>query len=360
MNQSAKKRIAFVVQYPKNVSPAQRFRFELYQDLLHTQNFQVSFLPFIDQTGYKIIFRPGFFLQKTWNVFKGFFRRIKLLFNAKKYDYFFLQCGAAPIGPPIFEWILTKFLKKKIIYDFDGAIWIEQISENNKIPSVFKSLNKVGTICKWSYKVSCGNRYLCDYALKYNRAVIHNPTCVDTEIVHNICVNHYVQRVTIGWTGSFSTLKYLEPLQPVLQRLQKKYDFDIKIICNRKPLLKLKNVTYVEWSPINEVTELATCQIGVMPLTNDEWSKGKCGFKLIQYLALEIPSVASPVGVNSEIIEEGINGFLCCTEEEWYVAIEKLLLNTELRKAMGKQGRHKITKKYSLQSNAENFLSLFS
>lgn len=360
MSQATVKKIAFVVQYPENVSPAQRFRVELYKNLLYANNFQVSLLPFIDQHGYKIFFKKGFLLKKIWNVLKGFYRRIKLVFSAKEYDYLFLQYGAAPVGPPIFEWILIKLLKKKIIYDFDGAIWVEQPSENNNVPTLFRNLNKVASICKWSYKVSCGNSYLCDYALKYNRHVVFNPTCVDTETMHNLSTDHNIQKVTLGWTGSFSTLKYLNLIQPALYRLQKKYDFDIKIICNKKPSLNLKNVRYVEWSPKNEVIELATCQIGVMPLNDDEWSKGKCGFKLIQYLALEIPSVASPIGVNSEVIEEGINGFLCSTEEEWYTALEKLLLNAELRKKMGKAGRNKIVREYSLQSNASNFLSLFS
>jgi glycosyltransferase involved in cell wall biosynthesis len=116
----------------------------------------------------------------------------------------------------------------------------------------------------------------------------------------------------------------------------------------------------VEWSPQNEVTELATCQIGIMPLTKDEWSEGKCGFKLIQYLALEIPAVSSAVGVNKKIIDDGVNGFLCDTEEQWYSAIEKLILDHDLRKRMGREGRKKIIQQYSLLSNGQNFLSLFS
>ena len=117
---------------------------------------------------------------------------------------------------------------------------------------------------------------------------------------------------------------------------------------------------YVKWSEENEVTALAECQIGLMPLTNDEWSEGKCGFKLIQYLSLGIPAVSSPIGVNKTIIEEGINGFFASTDEEWYAAIEKLILDKELRKCMGKSGRKKVLAHYSLLSNERNFMSLFS
>ncbi len=349
-----------MVQYPENVSPGQRFRFELYEGLLKKNGFKVTTHSFIDSHDYKYIFRSGFVFQKTLSVLKGFFRRFFLLFRVKKYDFIFLQLGATPVGPPVFEWILAKLLKKKLVYDFDGAIWLHQESEKNHVPRVLRNVDKVPLICKWSYKVSCGNEFLCNYARQYNQTVVYNPTCVDTEQHHNILANHDVDKVTIGWTGSFSTLKYLYMVQPVLKRLQEKYDFNIKVICNQQPLLGLKNVQYVEWTAENEVAELATCQVGLMPLSQDEWSEGKCGFKLIQYLALEIPSVSSPVGVNKKIIENNINGYLCNSAEEWYNAMEKLILDKALRKRMGREGRKKISREYSLLSNADNFIAMFS
>ncbi len=360
MSGTTNKQILFLVQYPENVSPSQRFRFELYKELLQQNGFTVITQPFIDKDGYAVIFKEGFFFKKFIAVAKGFLRRVKLLFNARQYDYILLECGAAPLGPPVFEWILIKWLKKKIVYDFDGAIWVPQVSQMNRLYGFLKYPSKVSSICMWAYKVSCGNEFLCNYAKQYNSNVMYNPTCVDTEKHHNVLAKHDVQRITIGWTGSFSTLQYLELVEPVLRQLQEKYDFDFKVICNQKPRLNLKNVEYIEWSAENEVKELATCQIGLMPLTHDEWSEGKCGFKLIQYLSLEIPAVASPVGVNKKIIEDGVNGFLCDTNEEWYTAFEKLILDKNLRERMGKEGRKKIINEYSLLSNADNFLSLFS
>jgi len=358
--QADRKEILFIVQYPENVSPAQRFRFELYKGLLQKNGFNITTSSFIDEAGYAVIFKEGFLFRKVMAVMRGFIRSLVLLFTVRKYNYILLQCGVAPIGPPVFEWVLIRLLKKKVIYDFDGAIWLQQVSEKNKVPAILRSVSKVPLISSWAYKVSCGNEFLCEYARQYNRQVIYNPTCVDTEKHHNILANHDVEKVTIGWTGSFSTLKYLQMVQPVLARLQEKYDFDIKIICNQQPTLDLKNVTYVEWTAANEVTELATCQVGLMPLTNDEWSEGKCGFKLIQYLALEIPSVSSSVGVNKKIIDHDVNGFLCDSDAAWYAAIEKLILDKELRKRMGKEGREKIIREYSLLSNGDNFISMFS
>lgn len=354
------KQLLFIVQYPENVSPSQRFRFELYKELLYKNGFAITTHSFIDDKGYSVIFKKGFFLQKAWAVTKGFLRRIGLLFNMKQYDFVLLESGAAPIGPPVLEWIMIKWLKKKVIYDFDGAIWVPQVSDMNRIYGFLKNPGKTATITKWAYKVSCGNEFLCNYAKHYNNNVVYNPTCVDTENHHNILARQDVQRITIGWTGSFSTLPYLQLIEPVLQKLQTVYDFDFKVICNQRPALNIKNLQYVEWTETNEVTELATCQVGLMPLTKDEWSEGKCGFKLVQYLSLQIPAVASPVGVNKKIIDEGVNGFLCETAEDWYTAIEKLLQDTMLRKQMGIAGRRKIIDQYSLLSNSNNFIELFN
>lgn len=353
------KQLLFIVQYPEKVSPSQRFRFELYKELLAKSGFEVTTHSFIDQAGYAVIFKNGLFLQKAWAVTKGFLRRIRLLFNMKQYDFVLLECGAAPIGPPVLEWIMIKWLNKKVIYDFDGAIWVPQVSEMNRLYGFLKTPGKTASITQWAYKVSCGNEFLCNYARQYNKHVVYNPTCVDTERHHNIPSEQDVTTITIGWTGSFSTLQYLKLIEPVLQKLQAVYDFNFKVICNQPPQLSLKNLQYTEWTAENEVTELAACQIGLMPLTQDEWSEGKCGFKLIQYLALGIPAVASPVGVNKKIIDEGVNGFLCESEAEWYAAIEKLLQNASLRKQLGAAGRKKIIEQYSLLSNGNNFLQLF-
>lgn len=353
------KEILMIVQYPENVSPCQRFRFELYKDLLVKNGYSVTTKPFLDKKGYDIIHRYGFFFKKMMALLKGFIGRLLLIPQIGKYDFILLQREFAPVGPPIFEWLFIKLFQKKIIYDFDDAIWIPSVSEQNSLAGNFKNAKKVKDICKWAYRISGGNEYLCNYAKQFNNNVVYNPTCVDTENRYNVLANHDVEKITIAWTGSFSTLKYLAIVEKALKRLQGKYDFNIKIICNQKPSLDLKNIQYVEWSEANEVSELASCQIGVMPLTHDEWSEGKCGFKLIQYLSLGIPSVSSSVGVNKKIIQEGVNGYFADSDQEWYNSIEKLILDANLRKRMGLAGRQKMIAQYSLQSNENNFLSLF-
>ncbi len=355
-----KNEILIVVQYPEKVSPGQRFRFELYKDVLKKNGFSVTTKPFLDQKGYEVIHQYGFFFTKFLALLRGFLNRFLLLFSINQYDFIFLQREATPIGPPIFEWLCTKLFKKKMIYDFDDAIWIKSVSDQNSLAAIFKNTGKIKMICKWAFKVSCGNQFLCDYALQNNSNVVYNPTCVDTDLKHNVLANHNVERITVVWTGSFSTMTYLEIVLPALRMLQEKYDFDVKIISNQPPSFDLKNLKYIAWTEENEVAELATSQIGLMPLADDEWSRGKCGFKLIQYMALEIPAISSPVGLNNTIIEDGINGYFANSTTEWYNAIEKLMLDKALRKKMGGAGRKKIIEHYSLVSNEANFIRLFS
>jgi len=229
--------------------------------------------------------------------------------------------------------------------------------------------SKVAKICKWSYKVSVGNAYLVACSRKYNQNVVINPTTIDTEKMHQPELEEFaVERnkggemaspLVIGWTGTHSTLQYLQPIIPLLQQLKKKHAFVFMVISNKNPDYVLRSFRFVTWNKKTEIEDLKKMDIGIMPLTDDEWSKGKCGFKLLQYMALKKPALASPVGVNAEIIKDGINGYLCNSEADWYTYLEELLVNSKQRLTFGKEGRDKVIHHYSVTSNQDNFLSLF-
>lgn len=292
---------------------------------------------------------------------KGFIKRCIILFKSNKYDYIFIHREATPIGPPIFEWLLSKVFQKKIIYDFDDAIWLPNTSDQNKIASRLKWHSKVKYICKWSHKISCGNQYLCNFARQLNENVVLNPTTIDTEGLHNPTLFSLKNssKLVIGWTGTHSTLPYLNALVPVFQQLENKYDFEFMVISNQAPELPLKSLKFKKWNKETEIEDLLHFDIGVMPLTDDPWTKGKCGFKALQYMALEIPALVSPVGVNPKIIDHGVNGFVCNNHQEWLESLEKLINDSELRKIIGKNGRLKVIENYSVASNQNNFVGLF-
>lgn len=354
-------KVLFFVPYPLRKAPSQRFRVELFFPVLEKNSIPYRVESFLDASTWDILYTDASFLRKTFGVLKGFFRRlIHVFLIVPFYDYIFIHREASPIGPPVFEFIISKILRKKIIYDFDDAIWISNTSNENRMVRWFKAFWKVRYICKWSYKVAAGNRFLQDYAYQYNKKVVLLPTCVDIERQHNQVKNQNTQRIVIGWTGSHSTMKYLNYLVPVLEKIVAEFKVDIVIISNKPPTFTLPGIRYICWNEQTEIQDLLNLNIGLMPLEDDAWSDGKCGFKLIQYMALGIPAIATPVGVNKIIIDEGINGFLCAAEGQWYSALLKLIHDSQLRKVMGKKGREKIINNYSLQSNSDTFLSLFT
>ncbi|MBC6607172.1 glycosyltransferase family 4 protein [Hymenobacter sp. BT188] len=353
--------ILFIMPYPHGRAPSQRFRFEQYLDFLTEVGHTYELAPFISEATWAILYKPGHTLAKAMGILGGFLRRVRLMFSVQSYDYVFIHREASPIGPPLFEWLIAKGLGKRIIYDFDDAIWITNTSEANKIAASFKWHHKVESICRWSYKVSCGNKYLRDYAQQFTQRAIINPTTIDTVNLHNqVRDQHAPGRLVIGWTGTHSTLKYLNQVVPVLAELETRYDFEFRIISNQPPTLPLLSLRFQPWNKSTEIRDLAGMHIGLMPLEDDLWAKGKCAFKALQYMALGIPAIVSPVGMNTEVVQQGINGYVCTTPAEWQQSLESLLKDPELRIRLGEAARDTVVKRYSVLANKQNFLKLFS
>lgn len=329
----------------------------------------MPFQSFLSMDGWVAIYQSGQTLRKLTAFGLGFLRRLSLPFQAWQVDFILIHRELTPFGPPIFEWILVKILRKKIIYDFDDAIWLTDLENESRLWQWLKWRSKVASICKWSWKVSVGNQYLADYASQYCKNVVLLPTVVDTSIHIPISQQSTAnsqqpvansQRPIIGWTGSHSTLFYLNAIIPILQDLENQQDFEFRVIANRDPKIPLKNYRFVPWSSETEIADLGQLDIGIMPLEDSEWAKGKCGFKLIQYMALSIPAIASPVGVNTQLIEHGVTGFLAKDEEEWSHYLKMLLEDAALRARLGEAGRTRIENGYSLESQKQTFISLFN
>ena len=354
-------RILFVVPYPPGQAPSQRFRFEQYLDKLvaHGHTYQVA--AFLNQDTWKILYKPGHTGAKAWGIVAGFLRRVGLLFTVPGYDFVFVHREAAPVGPPLLEWVMTKVLGKRLIYDFDDAIWLTNTSETNKIAAGFKWHHKVASICRWAHKNSCGNAYLAAYARQFNPHTVVNPTTIDTEGLHNQVRDQAKPgHLVIGWTGTHSTLKYLDQLVPVLAQLEAEgLKFEFKVISNQPPALPLRSLVYLPWRKETEIADLLSFHVGLMPLENDVWARGKCAFKALQYMALGIPPLVSPVGMNTEVVQDGQNGYVCDTPAEWEQRLRELLANPQLRERLGRAARATVETRYSVKANLANFLGLF-
>lgn len=355
-------KILFLVPYPIGESPSQRFRFEQYFTLLSKNGTQYEVKSFLSSGNWRIFYQSGNFFLKIRTIAEGFLRRLAILFTIFGYEFVFIHRELTPIGPPIFEWIIAKVFKKKMVYDFDDAIWLTDKKES-WIEKTIRWRGKVASICRWSYRVSAGNNYLADYARQFNEKVIVNPTTIDTEKIHNKDLHRFEKdgRIVIGWTGSHSTLKYLKDVEQVLQHIESKYPtVNFWVIADKAPDLKLNRLIFKPWSVETEVSDLAEIDIGIMPLPNDEWTKGKCGFKALQYMALEKPTIASAVGVNNIIINHGVNGLIAKDIDDWKKLLSLLIEDESLRKGLGKEGRKTVDHNYSVLSNEDTFLSLFN
>ena len=352
--------IHFWVPYPVGVAPSQRFRVELFLPKLKEAGYSFKLLTFLDQKAWDILYKPGKRFVKAWGTVKGFFRRIDHLFQSVNADYIFIHREATPLGPPIFEWLLAKVFRKKIIHEYDDAIWIPGGEDISFMKKSLKATWKIKHIIKWSYKVAAGNNFLCDYARQYNSSVFLVPTVVDTHAGHFKQRNQQEgSRIVVGWTGTHTTLHNLEVIEGVIPELKKEIDFDFLVISNRPPNWDFDFI-YKNWELETEQEDLLRMHIGIMPLKQGPWFEGKCGFKLIQYHACGIPAVASDVGVNRLITLHNKTGFIASEKEEWKADLKKLIADVSLRAEMGAAGRQHIEKNYSLNSLFPVFISLFS
>lgn len=354
-------RILFLVPYPPGRAPSQRFRFEQYLDILTAAGHQYQLAPFISVATWNILYKPGQAAAKAWGILSGFARRIGLLFQLPAYDFVFIHREAAPLGPPVLEWIISRLLRKKVIYDFDDAIWLANTSEVNKVAAGLKWHHKTASICGWARRNSCGNNYLAAYARQFNPDVVVNPTTIDTVHLHNQVRDQSVPgRLVIGWTGTHSTLKYLDQVVPVLAKLEAEgLDFEFRVISNQPPQFPLRSLVFLPWRKETEIADLLGFHVGLMPLEDDPWAKGKCAFKALQYMALGVPALVSPVGMNTEVVQHGHNGFVCATAAEWEASLRALLADAGLRQRLGQAARATIEARYSVTSNTANFLGLF-
>ncbi len=353
-------KILFLVPYPYDKAPSQRFRYEQYLGELKARGWKYHISPFLDERAWGVLYKEGFIGQKVLSLLRGYFRRVIDLFLLFQYDIVFIHREAGPFGPPIFEWLIAKVFRKKMVFDFDDAIWIPNASQSNsRLTHAFKYFGNASKIIRWSTIVSAGNKYLADYALRFNKNVVVNPTTIDTELYHNVTTDHSNHRFIIGWTGSHSTVQFLDPLVPVFEYLQARFDFELHVICDVPPRFQLPCLVYIPWSKEAEVNDLLRMNVGIMPLPDSEWAKGKCGFKALQYMAVGVPAVISKVGVNEEIVEHGVNGFLCKDAKDFQHYLECLLADPALVRRLSNKARVRIQDKYSVQSNSSNFISLF-
>jgi glycosyltransferase involved in cell wall biosynthesis len=331
-----------------------RFRVAQYIPYLREVGFEVTISAFYTPAFFDVVYRRGRYGTKAALFLAQTARRLLELLSVTRYDLVLLYREAIPLGPPVLERLIAA-RGIPIVYDFDDAIFLPAVSEANRAFSFLKNPKRASQILRLSDRVSVGNSFLADYARQFNDRVTVIPTAVDT--------NRFVPRaqvppvegrkLVVGWIGSPTTFTYLEGIKDVLAEVSARHAFTLKVSgAGRAVEFPGVDVQVVPWSMADEVSLFNTCDIGVYPLTDDDWSRGKCGFKAIQCMACGVPVVAAAVGVNREIITHGVDSMLASTRQDWIDHLSRLLTDHDLRRRMAVTGRQTIQARYSLDVTA--------
>ena len=340
-----------------DTSPGQRFRLEQWEPILKQSGVEITWAPFETDELKRVLYRPGQAVSKVRAVLLNMSRRRDELAAVGEYDIVYLFREAALLGPPWFE---RKIARSGVpmVFDFDDAVFVAYRSPSNGYLSYLKFPQKTGEICRLSAHVMAGNQYLADYAGRFNPNVTIVPTTIDT-LKYRQVEKAEPETLTIGWSGSYSTVQHLDTIREVLRELVEDESFKLRVIGTPDYKLDGVEVAALPWKSETEIEDLREIDIGLMPLPDDQWSKGKCGLKALQYMALGIPTVCSPVGVNTTIISDGENGFLAGEKDEWIAKLKLLLHSPELRHKMGEAGRATVEEKYSAATQAPRVLRIF-
>lgn len=343
-------RILFLTRYSR-VGASSRYRTYQFLPWLKDHGVEVSVSPFFEDSYLRRIYAQGG--RIGFDVLTSFWRRFVDLLRVRHFDLLVVEKELFPRFPPWCEEILLR-LGCKVITDYDDAIYVHYQK------SLFFR-NKIDSVMRCSSAVIVGNSHLANYARQFNNKVYVIPTVVDLTKYTTIKEHRKGVSFIVGWIGTPKTVAYLREVQVALSTLSKRKNLILKCI-GAPPTFRLPGVPVenVPWSEESEVKQLLSLDVGIMPLTDDAFSQGKCGLKLIQYMASGLPVVASPVGVNREIVKDGVNGFLASKQEEWEERLDQLEKDVGLRVRLGREGRDLVERFYSLQVMAPKLLEIYN
>lgn len=332
-----------------------RMRFIQYFSMLNDNGYELTHLPLINDNMLQEMYDVGAYSK--FCLLKAYIKRFYYLTKIKNYDAVWVQSEFFPFLPVFFENLFFSS-HVPIFVDYDDAIFHKY--DINKSLLIRRFLgHKLDVFMSNCKAVFAGNGYLADRAIKSGAELVELlPTVVDLSRYNVKAYNDSISEIKIVWIGSKMTVKYLEVVFRPLQALAKKYDFSLVVVGAELQIEGVK-VSCYPWSEEVEASLIESSDIGIMPLVDSPWERGKCGYKLIQYMACGLPVVASPIGVNKEIVTEDKNGFLCETDNDWISSVGRLMESAELRFSLGKFGRKLVEEKYNTIVAGEKIIQNF-
>ena len=342
-------RVLFIATYPVDLAPGQRYRFEQYFSAIRAAGGEATLSPFYSGSAYRVMHGPGRLFLKIALTLWGFVRRLR--------DAVFVYREASPVDLYALEAMLLAVARYSL-YDFDDSIWIQDTSEANRAFRFLKSGSKVPRIIARADRTLVANPYLQRYAEEAGGRVHIMPTTIDAAKYDAQIVYAAGAELTVGWTGSTTTLKYLVDLMPVLERVFDRVPFKLRVVGGSEMALDTKiPLALVRWSSEREVEDLLSMDVGINPMPVAPWTRGKSSLKVMQYMALGIPSICVRYDFSEIFIRDGENGLLVTSDEEWEQALLRLLTDDALRERMGRAGRETVRSGFTNAVHAERFLT---
>lgn len=336
------------------LAPGPRYRYYQYLPYLREQGFDVTIAPLLDDD----YLHNRYSEKKISSLYllDKYLQRVAWLIKSRRYDLIWMEKEALPFFP---AWLELLLLKSNVPYvvDYDDATFHTYDQHNSSVVRWILG-QKIDRVMQAASLVIAGNDYLAERAEKAGAAWVEIlPTVIDLDR-YPLAPPPDNEIFTIGWIGSPTTSMYLLEVHTALEEICR--DSGARVVAIGAANLELPGVplTIKPWSEATEVEEIQKFDVGIMPLPNLPWSRGKCGFKLIQYMACSRPVIGSPVGVNPQIVDQKINGFLPNSTQEWIQALEKLRNDRVLRQQLGKAGRAKVEAQYCIQVTAPKLANL--
>jgi len=329
-----------------------------------------QYFPWLERSGIRCTVRPLYSEKyltmkysgrhRIWRLIGAAWSILKRLAGALsfgRYDAIVLEKELFPYFPYAIEALILHF-SPKLLIDYDDAMWVPY----RNIPILRK---KIGRLMARANAISAGSEGILSEAARYNPHVFKLPTTVDTSAyptrnhINASTLDHGPTPLLVVWVGTPITSMFLDECLPALERAAQ--ELPMRLVCiggqlARKP--DKLDVTFVPWNPDTVAAELAKCDVGIMPLPDSEYTRGKCAYKLIQYMAAGLPTIASEVGENPKAIMHGITGYICSKPQEWVDALKTLFASPSLRASMGKAGRQRAEALYDIRPNASRLLSI--
>ncbi len=334
---------------------ATRYRLEQFVGPLRERGIELDVRPFLSSRQFGSFYRRDQLPRTAIGVVGSALRRLTDVARARRADVILVQREAMMFGPPLFEWLTSRVGRRPMVLDLDDATYVSYTSPTyGRLASSLKWFRKTDDMIRWARVVTCGNRHIAEYVEGKGARARVIPTVVDTE---RFCPAERAREgpPVLGWIGTHSTFQYLKAIFPALQELARSHSFRLKVVGAGEREIDLPGVEVesLDWSLEREIADFQSFDIGLYPVVADEWSQGKSGFKAIQYMAVGLPFVVSPVGTCAELGEAGVTHLAATSPEEWTAALSRLLEDEEARRRMGEAGRRHAVERYTVPIQAD-------